>query len=56
VRADIANDLPRPRREALRGDPRFGELAEHIWSLIRDEARQAVGGLKPTTLQEETSA
>jgi NitT/TauT family transport system ATP-binding protein len=56
VRADIAIDLPRPRREALRADPRFGEFAEHIWSLIRDEARQAIGGLTPTTPQQETTA
>jgi NitT/TauT family transport system ATP-binding protein len=56
VRADIDIDLPRPRREALRADPRFGALAENNWCLIRDEARQAIGGLTPTTPQEETTA
>ncbi len=57
VKADIAVDLPRPRREALRADPRFGEYAERIWGLIRDEARRAIGGADSMDFHnEETSA
>ncbi len=57
VKAEIAIDLPRPRLESARADPRFGELCERIWSLIRDEAYRAIGGgtvAPPTT--EETPA
>ena len=42
VRAVLPIDLPRPRDDAIRADPRFGQLAEEIWGLIRDEARQAI--------------
>lgn len=35
-------DLPRPREEATRADPRFGSLAKEIWDLIRDEAYHAI--------------
>lgn len=34
-------DLPRPRR-AHRNSAAFGRYVEHIWSLIRDEAAQAI--------------
>ena len=44
VKAEIPIDLPRPRNEHIRADPRFGELSERIWSLIRDEAYRAIGG------------
>jgi NitT/TauT family transport system ATP-binding protein len=44
VRAVLDIDLPRPRDESVRADPRFGHLAEEIWHLIRDEARRAIGG------------
>jgi NitT/TauT family transport system ATP-binding protein len=57
VKADIAIDLPRPRNEHIRADPRFGELADRIWNLIRDEAYRAIGGgavAQPKT--EETTA
>jgi NitT/TauT family transport system ATP-binding protein len=60
VKADIAIELPRPRADAGRNTPRFGELTEHIWSLIRDEAYRAIGGAaggstaQPNT--EETTA
>jgi NitT/TauT family transport system ATP-binding protein len=60
VKAEIKIDLPRPRREAVRSDPRFGELTERIWSLIRDEAYRAIGGVAgPSIAQpatEETTA
>jgi NitT/TauT family transport system ATP-binding protein len=28
-------DLPRPRTDATRGDPRFVELAQHVWERLR---------------------
>ena len=34
-------DLPRPRRESVRGSPRFQALTEEIWQLIRREAYEA---------------
>src|SRR5215212_9540231 len=42
VRAVLDIDLPRPRDDAIRADPRFGHLAEEIWGLIRDEAYEAI--------------
>jgi NitT/TauT family transport system ATP-binding protein len=56
VKADIAIDLPRPRREQVRSDPRFGEFAERIWTLIRDEAYRAIGGGTEQPQTEETTA
>ena len=44
VRAVLDIDLPRPRDESVRADPRFGHLVEEIWGLIRDEAYRAIGG------------
>jgi NitT/TauT family transport system ATP-binding protein len=44
VRAVLDIDLPRPRDEEVRTNPRFSELSEHIWRLIRDEARRAIDG------------
>ena len=37
----VAVDLPRPRR-SLRNAAALGRHVEHIWSLIRDEAAQAI--------------
>jgi NitT/TauT family transport system ATP-binding protein len=42
IRAVLPIDLPRPRDEAIRADPRFGRLSEEIWELIRVEAYQAI--------------
>ena len=42
VKAVIPVDLPRPRTEHTRALPRFGELGEKIWNLIRDEAYRAI--------------
>jgi NitT/TauT family transport system ATP-binding protein len=56
VKADIAIDLPRPRTEHVRADPRFGELSERIWNLIRDEAYRAIGGSTAQPKTEETTA
>ena len=44
LRAVLDVDLPRPRGESARVNPRFVELTEHIWGLIRDEAYRAIGG------------
>lgn len=44
VKAVIPIDLPRPRTEHVRTEPRFGELVEQIWKLIRDEAYRAIDG------------
>ena len=44
VRAVLDIDLPRPRDEHIRAHPRFGQLADEIWGLIRDEAYRAIGG------------
>jgi NitT/TauT family transport system ATP-binding protein len=49
VREVLAIDLPRPRDESIRADPRFGHLVEAIWSLIRDEAYRAIGGAATAT-------
>ena len=42
VRAVISVDLPRPRDEHIRATPRFGQLSEDIWGLIRNEAYEAI--------------
>jgi len=42
VKAVIEIELPRPRTEHIRADPRFGQLSEQIWDLIRDEAYRAI--------------
>ena len=55
VRAVLPIDLPRPRDESVRANPRFGELIEEIWSLIRDEAYRAIGGSEDEASQEPTS-
>ena len=41
-RTVLAVDLPRPRDERIRAHPRFGQLADEIWGLIRDEAYEAI--------------
>ena len=51
VKAVIPVDLPRPRTEHTRASPRFGQLGEEIWNLIRDEAYRAIddsGTAQPT--------
>ena len=44
VKAVLDIDLPRPRDESMRAHPRFGQLVDQIWGLIRDEAYRAIGG------------
>jgi NitT/TauT family transport system ATP-binding protein len=34
--------LPRPRTEAMAGDPAFVQTAERIWTLIKEQAQQAL--------------
>ncbi|MBL8700863.1 MAG: ABC transporter ATP-binding protein [Alphaproteobacteria bacterium] len=41
LKATIAVDLPRPRNDATRAEPRFNELVQRIWGLIREEAYRA---------------
>jgi NitT/TauT family transport system ATP-binding protein len=41
IKEVVAIDLPRPRR-ALRNSAEAGRYNDHIWSLIRDEAAQAI--------------
>ena len=55
VRAVLPIDLPRPRDEHVRADPRFGQLTERIWQLIRDEAYRAIGGDEPAAVLEPES-
>ncbi len=50
IKEVIPVDLPRPRTERTRALPRFGQLGEQIWDLIRDEAYRAIddsGTTKP---------
>jgi NitT/TauT family transport system ATP-binding protein len=41
LKAVIDVDLPRPRNDATRAHPKFQDLSQHIWGLIRDEAYRA---------------
>ncbi|MBL8588277.1 MAG: ABC transporter ATP-binding protein [Methylobacteriaceae bacterium] len=43
IRAILPIDLPRPREEGTRADPRFAALTKQVWELIRDDAYQAIG-------------
>lgn len=42
VLAEIKVELPRPRVEAMLGEPPFVHAVERIWGLIRDQAVQAL--------------
>ena len=54
IRAVLDIDLPRPRDERVRSHPRFGELSEQIWRLIRDEAYRAIGGGETQSSEQAT--
>jgi NitT/TauT family transport system ATP-binding protein len=41
IKAIVDVDLPRPRA-AQRNSPEMARLTEHVWSLIRDDAAQAI--------------
>ena len=55
VRAVLDIDLPRPRDEHVRANPRFGQLSEQIWRLIRDEAYRAIGGSESADAQQDAA-
>ena len=42
VLAEVKIELERPRAERMMGEPAFVSAVERIWSLIRDQARQAL--------------
>ena len=42
VLAEVKVELPRPRAEAMIAEPAFVHAVERIWSLIRDQAAQAL--------------
>ena len=42
IRTVLTVDLPRPRNDKTRAHPRFAQLSEEIWDLIRDEAYEAI--------------
>jgi NitT/TauT family transport system ATP-binding protein len=44
IKRTLDIDLARPRTGAVRGDPRFLELTDDIWQLIRHEAYEAMVG------------
>jgi NitT/TauT family transport system ATP-binding protein len=39
VREVLAIDLPRPRRLAIKREPRFLEYVNHVWAVVIEEAR-----------------
>ncbi len=47
IREIVTVDLAHPRDEHVRALPRFGELVDYCWSLIRDEARAALEEAMP---------
>ena len=42
VLAEVGIGLPRPRTEAMMGEPAFVRAAERIWALIKAQAREAI--------------
>ena len=52
VRAVLSIDLPRPRDESVRANPRFGQLSDQIWKLIREEAYRAIDGSDESQTQQ----
>jgi NitT/TauT family transport system ATP-binding protein len=44
ILAEHVVPFPRPRREALRGEPEFGALQQQLWAELRGEIDQSVGG------------
>jgi NitT/TauT family transport system ATP-binding protein len=47
VLAEVPIPLPRPRTEALLGQPAFAAAADRIWSLIKSQAREALQEAAP---------
>lgn len=48
IAAEIAVDLPRPRSLATTHDPRYGELFDRIYGLLRDEVVRAMANDRET--------
>jgi NitT/TauT family transport system ATP-binding protein len=44
ILAEHVVPFPRPRREALRGEPEFGALQQQLWAELRGEIDQSAGG------------
>jgi NitT/TauT family transport system ATP-binding protein len=42
VLAEVAVALPRPRTEAMMGEPAFVQAVDRIWTLIKAQAREAI--------------
>ena len=49
IREVIDVGLPRPRPNGTRTTPRFKELEDHLWSLIKEEAAKTLGYVEGTT-------
>lgn len=47
IREIVDVDIPHPRNEHARALPRFGEIVDYCWSLIRDEAQAALIAPEP---------
>ena len=43
LKEEVRIDLPRPRQLAVKRTPEFVEYANHIWQLIEQEVREAIG-------------
>ena len=43
LKEEIRVDLPRPRELALKRTPEFVKYTDHIWRLIEEEVREAIG-------------
>jgi NitT/TauT family transport system ATP-binding protein len=43
LKEEIRIDLPRPRELALKRTPEFVKYTDHIWRLIEEEVREAIG-------------
>ena len=43
VKEVVKIDLPRPRPEGTHALPRFRELQDHLWELVKVEAEKALG-------------
>ena len=43
LKEEVAVDLPRPRELAMKRTPEFVRYTDHIWRLIEEEVREAIG-------------
>jgi NitT/TauT family transport system ATP-binding protein len=49
VLRDVTIDLPRPRAENVRTEPRFRELSDDLWQELRGQIQLAGEGAGATT-------